>query len=92
MKPAMFETMTHILGAPDKWDASKHGECSGLPVEVDRENMTFTSCWVPTPEEIEALVNGGRIYVTVVCNFQPPLRLDVREETKKPQPYPSENL
>lgn len=78
MKPAMFEAMTHVLGAPKDWDAEKHGECGGLPVAIDHANSTFTSCWQLDPEEVAALINGGRIYVTVVATGQPPMALAVK--------------
>lgn len=78
MRPAMFEAMTHVLGAPPDWNAETHGECSGLPVQIDHEARTFTSCWVLEPEEVAALAAGGRVYVTVVSSAQPPLALAVK--------------
>lgn len=75
----MFESMTHVLGAPKDWDPEKHGECSGLPVAIDKEHSTFTSCWQPTSEEIAAIVAGGRVYVTIVNGFQPPLHVEAKK-------------
>lgn len=75
MKPAMFADMTHVLGAPPDWDATKHGECMGLPVAVDREQGTFTSCWVLEPEEVATLAAGGRVYLKVTNSFQPPVAM-----------------
>ncbi len=80
MKPAMFAAMTHVLGAPPDWDATKHGECMGLPVAVDRQQGTYTSCWVLEPEDVAALAAGGRIYLTVHNAFQPPVAMQVRVE------------
>ncbi len=81
MKPAMFAEMTHVLGAPKEWDAEKYGECSGLPVAIDRDRCAFTSCWVLEPEDLAALAAGGRIYVTIVSAAHPPISLTVRAET-----------
>lgn len=78
MKPAMFHEMTHVLGAPREWDAEKHGECKGLPVEFDREALTITSCWVLEPHELELLAAGGRVYLSVFGGMQPPVSLTVR--------------
>lgn len=80
MKPAMFSAMTHVLGAPSDWDVARHGECSGLPVAVDRERGTFTSCWILEPKDVEALAAGGRVYLTVTNSFQPPVAMQVRVE------------
>lgn len=82
MKPAMFEDMTHMLGAPEGWDAERNGECGGLPVMVEVDDakrpQRFTSCWVLEPEEIATIVAGGRIYLTVFAPGQPPVSLSVR--------------
>ncbi len=77
MKPAMFHEMTHVLGAPEGWDAEVKGECLGLPVVVDREQQTITSCWVLDAEEVALIANGGRVYLTVVGGAQPPVALRV---------------
>lgn len=80
MRPAMFADMTHVLGAPPDWDAATQGECLGLPVAIDAERSTFTSCWVLEPEDIAALKAGGRVYVTIVSVAQPPMSMRVRAE------------
>lgn len=77
MKPAMFREMTHVLGAPEGWDAEAKGECLGLPVAVDHEQQTLTSCWVLDPEEVTLIAQGGRVYLTV-HGSQPPVALAVR--------------
>ena len=77
MKPAMFHEMTHVLGAPDGWDAEAKGECLGLPVEVNHEQWTVTSCWVLDPEEVAMIAAGGRVFLTV-HGSQPPVALSVR--------------
>lgn len=79
MKPAMFEAMTHVLGEPTNWRADEHGECLGLPVNIDTtKGGTFTSCWVLDAEEVAAIVNGGRVYLTVFGCSHPPVAISVR--------------
>ena len=78
MKPAMFREMTHVLGAPPDWNPETRGECLGLPVAVDQQRMTFTSCWVLEPEDVAALANGGRVFVEIVSTSQPPMSIAVR--------------
>lgn len=73
----MFHEMTHVLGAPDGWDAEAKGECSGLPVAIDQEQRTVTSCWVLEPGEVALVAEGGRVFLT--CHgSQPPVALTVR--------------
>ena len=78
MKPAMFHEMTHVLGAPEGWDSAAKGECLGLPVAADREQLTFTSCWELEPEELAALIAGGRVYLTIHGAAHPPVAMIVR--------------
>lgn len=85
MKPAMFQEMTHVLGAPDNWDAQSKGECLGLPVAVDREQCTFTSCWELEPGELASLMLDGRVYLTVHGAAHPPVALSVRPNPLRPK-------
>lgn len=81
MKPAMFREMTHVLGAPDNWDAEKLGECFGLPVAFDADTGSMTSCWVLEPEDVAALAAGGRVYLTIMANRHPVVAMAVKVET-----------
>lgn len=77
MKPAMFRDMTHVLDAPEGWETEEKGECLGLPVAIDQEQRTVTSCWVLDPEEVVLISQGGRVFLT--CHgSQPPVTLSVR--------------
>lgn len=78
MKPAMFREMTSVLGAPNDWDAEKHGECGGLPIAFDPSSGAMTSCWVLEPEDIAALAAGGRVYLTVFANRHPVVAMAVK--------------
>jgi hypothetical protein len=74
----MFREMTHVLGAPPDWDADAHGECLGLPIAFDASGPTITSCWELDAEDLTALADGGRVYITVWGTTQPPIGLTVR--------------
>lgn len=78
MKPAMFHEMTHVLGAPEGWDAEAKGECLGLPVAADYDPWTMTSCWVLEPEEVALIARGGRVYLTINGFRHPVVALTVR--------------
>lgn len=41
------------------------------------------SAWFPTPKELEALLNGAPIILTVLGTAHPPVRLEVGSETKE---------
>lgn len=72
MKPIEFEQQTTVLGPPRGW---ARGECGALPVQM--VEGTLQSYWKPTPEEIEALKNGGHIRLTVHSHAHPPVWVDV---------------
>ena len=76
MKAAMFREMTHVLGPPPGHEA----DVFGLPVMIDHEAHTITSCWVLEPEDVAALAAGGRVYLTVLSFVHPVVALAVRVE------------
>jgi hypothetical protein len=72
----------HRLGKPsDMTDA----ECHPLAVRVERvqyadgETLEFTSAWYPTPDELKRLNEGAAVYLTIVGQGHPPVRLSVGE-------------
>lgn len=70
MKPLLFEGHDIVLGAPDGWDASKHGECSGLPIM--RDQGACISMWELTVEERAAIAAGANVILSVYSgNTQP---------------------
>lgn len=74
MIPARIQNATIRLGAPRGWDEATQGPCVGLDVLIQGER--FTSCWEPTPDELERLAAGAKVYLTVVGD-QPPVALAV---------------
>lgn len=65
---------THVMGAPQGWDMSRHWPCDSLYVR--REGDVVCSAWEPTPAEIETLIAGGSIVLRIVGG-QPPVSLAV---------------
>jgi hypothetical protein len=43
------------------------------------ETLLIETAWTPTPEELDALVNGASIRVGLLCNTHPPIKVDVGE-------------
>lgn len=68
MNIGKIEGFTRELGKPKDWDDEKQGICHALPIRdcIDAEgNPLMVSAWQPTPEEIEAIVNGEPILLFV---------------------------
>jgi hypothetical protein len=63
---------THTLGAPKEWDNERDGHCGRLAVR--KVGNVYESAWELTPEEIEAINQGGHIVLRVVGG-QPPVQL-----------------
>lgn len=70
---------TRILGAPQDWDEDTNGPCGGLAIRD--ENTTaghgMTSAWFPTLEEIQRIVEGAPVYLTILGKDHPPVSLSV---------------
>lgn len=74
MMPLRIEGATHYLGAPKDWKPEENGRCSHLAVR--QVGNVFESAWEPTPSELQALLDGGRVVLSVVGG-QPPVALHV---------------
>lgn len=71
--------MNRELGAPRDWDEAKHGPCDLLPVfaEVKEGSMYLTSAWKPDDVELDALVRGQAVALTIVGAVHPPIVVGV---------------
>ncbi|RKF23372.1 hypothetical protein D6851_02560 [Altericroceibacterium spongiae] len=74
-------TGARMLGAPKGWDQKLDGMCGILPVadEVDVQsghNFMY-SVWKPTPEQLEALNNGGAIRLGICGESHPVINMGV---------------
>lgn len=85
MTPEPWEGQSHVLGAPQGWDASARGECGGLPVYIGEGEMI--SCWAPSWRERLRLLFGQRVWMTIVSYSHPPVSLHVmpRQPLKESQ-------
>lgn len=75
----LISGFTKVWGAPENWEASKMGECGGLParlVETSAGPM-WESAWEPTPEELNMLNKGGTVHLFVGAHPHPVVAMSV---------------
>lgn len=79
MEIGRISNATRKLGAPRDWNEKAHGPCGTLPIrdELTAAGWGMTSAWLPTPEELEQLVAGAPIYLTVIGEVHPPVAMAV---------------
>ena len=65
----------------------------GLPLRDATINTTnlgkqpcMVTAWEPTPAELEAIVNGGLVYLTILGTAHPPVLLTTKDPTEEPTP------
>jgi len=76
-----IENCTRTLGQPIGWNAERDGPCVGLPIrdEMHGGSRCMVSAWIPTPDELAALVAGAPIYLRVIGTSHPPVCVYVGE-------------
>ncbi len=74
---ARIQGCTRVLGAPVGWTPETSGPCRGLPIrdEMAGDMPVMISCWEPTPAELAALADGGKVYLRIVGQGHPPVML-----------------
>ena len=77
MIPARISGCTRALAAPADWTPDTNGPCAGLLIrdEIEEGLPIMTSCWEPTPAELQALNNGGKVYLKIVGAGHPPVMI-----------------
>lgn len=72
---------TRNLGAPPNWDPEQHGACAHLPIrdELSPAGPCMVSAWMPSPDEIERIVAGAPIYLTVFGTAHPVVGMSIGE-------------
>ena len=77
MIPARIADTTVVIGEPIGWDKDRDGPCAGLPIRISMSegHPIMESAWEPTPAELAALNNGGKVYLRVVGSSHPPVML-----------------
>lgn len=86
MLPVRFNGMTNIYVAPEGHDPEKDGEIFDLPVMND--GTSLTSVWKPDKDELDILMKGGGISLSIMGQAQPPVMLGVVELDIPPVPKP----
>lgn len=79
MTPAKIQGQTHSFGAPKDWDAKKNGECLSLPVRVGEiaGYPVVQSAWLPSRQELDALISGQAIVLSIFQDRQPVMSMHV---------------
>lgn len=79
MHVGRIQNATRVLQAPSDWNRDENGPCGGLPIRDEKTTAGtgMVSAWFPTPEEIERIVQGAPIYLTVLGVVHPPVALGV---------------
>lgn len=78
MNPTQHPSNNRVLGAPKNWD---QGElpCSALAI-TDMEfggQQCVASFWLPRPEELAELNNGGTVVLMIFGQGMPPASVGV---------------
>ncbi len=77
MKATRFDGADTPFGAPD---GMTEEECATIHAQVALEPggyMTVTTAWTPTPAELVKLNLGVPVYLTLITDGLPPMRLTV---------------
>lgn len=79
MHTGHIDGATRQLGAPKNWDRQRYGVCCGLVVrdEMMAAGEAMTSAWFPTLDEMERIVRGAPIYLTIIGHDHPPVCMAV---------------
>lgn len=73
MVPAIPPGANRIFTAPPNWDVEKHGPCHDLHLIADPSVPSLTSIWVPSPEELTMLNEGGFVMLAICGTQMPPV-------------------
>lgn len=79
MHAGRIEGSTRRIGAPENWDAKKDGPCSALHVR-DMQTVSgncMVSAWLPTPCEVDAIVRGAPVYLSILGARHPVVAMGV---------------
>lgn len=77
MKPTTFIGQTNVLGAPKNWDATKDGECKGLPVMICDDGIY--SRWKFSFIEKVKIMFGVPLTLIVKSSSMPPVSPQITE-------------
>ncbi|MEM6866985.1 MAG: hypothetical protein AAF528_01180 [Cyanobacteria bacterium P01_C01_bin.121] len=79
MYPTTFHPNEIVISPPP----GEHENIAALrvvPVTYGDGSLSFVSAWLPTPEDIENLQAGKPIYLGVLSNSLPPVKLSTNPQ------------
>jgi len=83
MEASGFHESNHVLGPPEgATEEQVHSLACFVGVDEGDYNVVV-SCWRPTQEEINEIQRTGRIWLTVMGNSMPPVRMQAFKPFKK---------
>lgn len=79
MLPGRIERADRVLAAPPDWNEQTHSCCASLPIRVElvRGVPCMTSAWLPTAEELQALIAGAAVHLHVFNTSHPVVGVSV---------------
>jgi hypothetical protein len=77
MIPTIFPGMQVIAEGNPELEARIGAQI--VPLPVARTTHGMLSCWRPNKDELDTLNKGGVVALTVCCDFQPPVMVEVIE-------------
>lgn len=83
VNPIIIKNANHTFGAPEGWDAEKHGDCEPLQVvvEVVEGQMRIWSAWQPDEQERAAIAAGHPVILCVIGSSIPPMMVAVAADS-----------
>lgn len=83
MRSLRIADSTRYLGAPVGWKAEGK-QCANLAIRDERTTLgpIMISAWELEPHEIEALVKGAPLYLTICGEVHPPVEIRIGEPPK----------
>lgn len=80
MNPGKIAGANHIFGKPADWDESIKGSCAPLPTlnsPLPQGGSVLQSAWFPSPEEMEAMLQGCPVLLNVYGKNHPVVAIGV---------------
>lgn len=74
------ENTTRVMNAPADWDNTTI-PVEGLPIvdaKLEDGTNVMMSVWLPTPDELEMLNNGGRVVLSILGEQHPIVSVEVQ--------------
>lgn len=79
MHPGHIANSTRTLSAPQDWNKAVDGACGSLVIRDERNHSSYcmTSAWFPTPPELQRILMGAPVYLTIMGKVHPVVLMSV---------------